>query len=521
MRAETGGRFGRWPVILSALAAGALAAPGQAPWGLWPLTILGLAWAFWLVARAPSARGAFGRAFLAGLGHFLPVMAWIVEPFFVEPEVTGWMAPFALALMAAGMALFWAVPAWLAVSGTSRPTARVWRYALALLAFEDLRGILFTGFPWALSGHVWIGTPPDQLASLGGALLLSALTLSLSAALAVAALRWQGGRKALAGIALGLGALALAGAWGWGTARLAQPLPEGPGLTLRLVQANVPQDQKWQRDLIEMFFQRHLDLSTGESPVDLVIWPETAAPFLLDNPGAGLTMAAEAAGAPLVMGIQRRARDAAGISRYYNSLAVIGEGGSVGAVYDKHHLVPFGEYIPLIGEWARAQGWGGLAQQMLDGYTPGPGPELLDLGGAGRALPLICYEAVFPRDLRGTERPDWLLQATNDAWFGHRLGPYQHFAQARLRAVETGLPLVRAANTGISAVTDARGRVLASLPLDVTGALDAALPGALPPTPYARWGDGPWHGLLALGMLALAWAAFRRRGDGKGARQSG
>ncbi|MCB1390846.1 MAG: apolipoprotein N-acyltransferase [Rhodobacteraceae bacterium] len=508
----------RWPSALGALLAGAVAALGQAPWGLWPLSVAGMAAMLWLVARAPAPRSAFWRALLAGLGHFAPVMAWIVDPFLVEPAVTGWMAPFALALMAGGMALFWAVPVWLAARGTGRATARVWRSALALLAFEDLRGILSTGFPWALSGHVWIGTPPDQLAALGGALLLSALTLSLAAALAVAALRLAEGRRGRAALALGLGLATLGGAWVWGAARLALPLPEGPGIRVRLVQANVPQDLKWRHDLIEGFFRRHLDLSEGERQADLVIWPETAAPFLLDDPGAGLRMAAEAAGAPLIMGIQRRERDGAGLVRYFNSLAVIGAGGAVSAVYDKHHLVPFGEYIPVIGEWARQQGWGGLAQQMLDGYTPGPGPQLLDLGRAGQALPLICYEAVFPRDLRGTARPDWLLQATNDAWFGHSLGPYQHFAQARLRSVETGLPLVRAANTGISAVTDARGRIVAALSLDETGALDADLPAALPATPYARWGDAPWHAALGLGFLAVLAAALRRR---TGRRQSG
>lgn len=500
----------RW--ALAALATGALAAPGQAPWGLWPLTILGMAGLFWLIARAPSARAAFWRTIVAGLGHFVPVMVWIVDPFLVDAAATGWMAPFALGLMAGGMALFWAVPAWLATLGTRRPVARVWRGALALLAFEDLRGILFTGFPWALSGHVWIGTPPDQLASLGGALLLSALTLSLAAALATAALHLADRRRARAATTLALGVLALAGGWAWGANRLAQPLPEGPGITLRLVQANVPQHLKWRRDLVRGFFQRHLDLSAApaDPPPDLVIWPETAAPFLLDQPMGGLEAAAEAAAAPLVMGIQRRETGADGVLRYYNSLAVIDRTGRAGAVYDKHHLVPFGEYIPLLGDWAARQGWGGLAQRMLDGYSAGPGPRLLDLGPAGHALPLICYEAVFPRDLRGTARPDWLLQATNDAWFGNRIGPFQHFAQARLRAVETGLPLVRAANTGISAVTDARGRILAELPLDTTGALDAALPGALPETPYARFGDAPWHALLGLGALALALAALRR-----------
>ncbi|MFN4099096.1 MAG: apolipoprotein N-acyltransferase [Pararhodobacter sp.] len=496
-------------IALASLASGTLAAPGQAPWGLWPLTLLGMAAMLWLVARAPTARTGFGRALLAGLGHFGPVMIWITEPFFVEPEVTGWMAPFALVLMAAGMALFWAMPAWAGWRAGRHPVARVWLVALAILIFENIRGVLFTGFPWAMSGHVWIGTPADQLAAAGGALLLSALTLGLAAALTTAALRAGQRRHLRAGVVLALGVVALAGAWGFGAARLAQLLPAGPGLTLRLVQANVPQHLKWHPDLVRDFYERHLELSAlpGDPAPDLVIWPETAVPFFLERPGDGLTMAADAAGVPVVMGIQRAVPGPVGNTLYFNSLALIDTAGELQAVYDKHHLVPFGEYIPVIGAWAARQGWGGLAARVLSGYTAGTGPALMDLGPAGQALPLICYEAVFPRNLRGTARPDWILQATNDAWFGHRIGPYQHLAQAQLRAVEFGLPLVRAANTGVSAFVDARGRITASLALNQTGALDGALPGTLPPTLYARMGDGPWHGLLALAALLLLLAA--------------
>jgi apolipoprotein N-acyltransferase len=188
---------------------------------------------------------------------------------------------------------------------------------------------------------------------------------------------------------------------------------------------------------------------------------------------------------------------------------VIDSQGAVTAVYDKHHLVPFGEYVPLIG--ALGQGWGGLAARVLSGYTPGPGPVALDLGAAGRVVPLICYEAVFARSLDGPPRPDWVLQITNDAWFGTWSGPYQHLAQARLRAIETGLPLVRAANTGVSTVIDARGRSLAALGLGEMGVLDVGLPGARAATPYTLWGDTPWHIALTLALLSLGWAGLRGR----------
>ena len=493
-----------------AVVLGPLAALGQAPWGLWPLTLLALAGVMALVAGAPSAGRAFLRAWAAGGAQFGIALGWLIEPFLVDAAATGWMAPFAVALMAFGLALFWGGAAALAVAAARGSVARLWLFALMMLGFEALRGWVFTGFPWAMLGHVWIGTPVDQIAALGGALSLSALALALSAGLVTAGLRLAEGRAARAALAPVLALAALAAAWVWGGARLAEPPPEPPGITLRLVQANVPQDLKWRPDLVEGFFFRHLDLSAGP-PVDLVIWPETAAPFFLDRPGDGLAMAAEAAAAPVVMGLQRRHVGVDGVRRYFNSLAVLDRAGTVQAVYDKHHLVPFGEYIPLIGPWAEARGWSGLAAQVLTGYTPGPGPALLDLGPAGMALPLICYEAVFPRNLRTLARPDWVLQITNDAWFGSASGPWQHLAQARLRAVETGLPLVRAANTGVSAVIDARGRITASLGLNETGGLDAPLPGARPATPYARLGDTPWHVLLVLAGLGALLAAWRRR----------
>jgi apolipoprotein N-acyltransferase len=184
---------------------------------------------------------------------------------------------------------------------------------------------------------------------------------------------------------------------------------------------------------------------------------------------------------------------------------VIGADGLRGASYDKHHLVPFGEYIPFgdaLFDWANISAF---ASQMGNGYTAGAGPQLMDFGPKlGRALPLICYEAVFPQDLRGTDRADWLLQVTNDAWFGSLTGPFQHAAQARLRAIEQGLPLVRVGNTGVTAVYDARGRITASLPFETEAFLDAALPGALPATAYARFGEGPVMVLLlglALGLI--------------------
>jgi apolipoprotein N-acyltransferase len=235
---------------------------------------------------------------------------------------------------------------------------------------------------------------------------------------------------------------------------------------------------------------------TGEGQVpDLVVWPETAVPYLLNFIEDDLSLISDAArGAPLVFGIQRR--DPQG--RAFNSLVVMGRGGDLLSVYDKRHLVPFGEYIPgaaLLGQLGAA----GLARNLGTGFTSGEVTGPLDVPGIGAAVPLICYEGIFAEEIRyGTDRPRLLMLITNDAWFGQASGPRQHLAQARLRAIEQGLPMVRVANTGISAVIDGHGRITASLPLNVDGAIDAALPPALPATLYSRFGEWPFAIVLFL-----------------------
>jgi apolipoprotein N-acyltransferase len=237
----------------------------------------------------------------------------------------------------------------------------------------------------------------------------------------------------------------------------------------------------------------------------VTIWPETALPYIMEySPEVAPAIAEASGGRMVVLGIQRAEGD-----RFWNSLRVLGQGGAIAAQYDKHHLVPFGEYIPfgdLVGEWF---GLTAFAAQAGNSYSAGTGPAVLDLGQFGKMLPLICYEAVFPNEVNAApERADWILQITNDAWFGVWTGPFQHAAQARLRAVEQGLPLVRVANTGLTEVVNARGRVVAELPFGTIGALDAVLPGALSATPYARFGDMPVLLLLA----GLAFLTLRRGG---------
>jgi apolipoprotein N-acyltransferase len=299
-------------------------------------------------------------------------------------------------------------------------------------------------------------------------------------------------------------AAGFAAAFGLGGLIGSGTVPErAEAVTLRLVQPNAPQHLKWEPDWIGEFYQRALALTaeppTGAAP-DLVIWPETSVPTLLgDEPGLQAEIAAAAAPAPVIAGVRRLEG-----SRGFNSLVLFDAEGGAALVYDKHHIVPFGEYMPL-GDLLDDLGIHGLAAREGFGYSAGPGAALLELPGSlGNALPLICYEAIFPADLRGAPgRANWILQITNDAWFGSFSGPQQHLVQARFRAIEFGLPFVRAANTGVSAVIDARGHIVAALPLNVAGKLDAVLPGALPPTIYARAGDLPLGVALALVLVGL------------------
>ena len=477
---------------------GALVGLGQAPWGLWPLTLAGLAVLFALLSATPTWRRAAFLGWAAGTGYFMLSLNWIVEPFLVDVARHGWMAPFALLGLSAGLALFWA--AGFALARVAGGGALAWVAALTLS--EAARTYLFTGFPWAQTGHALIDTAWLYWASWGGALLLSAIVLTMAAAL----WRVATGPRPLALTALTL----IAALHGAGAALTpgAQPAPDAP--LVRLVQPNAAQHLKWHPDHTRTFFQRQIAFTSappdgqGAARPDLIVWPETAIPVLLDRAGPAFdAITAAAGGTPVVLGLQRSDQ-----LRYYNSLVMLDASGQVAALYDKHHLVPFGEYIPF-GDLAARIGIIAFSAQAGHGYSPGPGAQVIGLGDLGLALPLICYEGVFPQDVRAAPaRPDMLLLITNDAWFGTRSGPYQHLAQARLRSAEQGLPMIRVANTGVSAMIDAAGRVTAQIPLGQAGWLDAPLPPPLPPTIYARTGDSPAIG-VALLLLALSFLRNR------------
>ncbi|MBA3810527.1 MAG: apolipoprotein N-acyltransferase [Caulobacteraceae bacterium] len=498
-----------------ALLAGAGAALAQPPFGLLP-GLFGYGLTFWLVDRPASPRplrSAFFRGWLAGCAYFLLSLWWLAEPFYVDAKAQGWMAPFAVAGVAAGMALFWGA-ACLAYRALAGPGARrVILFAGALAAFEWLRGHILTGFPWDLPGESWAaGSAPSQAAALVGAYGLTWLTLAAFAA-PVVALEGQGGRIAAAG------AVALvASLFAFGSARLAGvPAGASDGPWIRLVQANVRQESKYDRRLFASIVERYLSLSARPfaHPPAMIIWPEGAIPDALESYLAPGTWTREAIlgllrpGQTLLVGGYHFGSDQGPGGRAYNSLAALrrtsGDLKLVG-LYDKFRLVPFGEFMPLDSLASRL----GIKQfvHVGDGFSPGRRPRPLRLPGLPAVQPLICYESLFPgftREgaARSGVRAAWIVNVSNDSWFGTGSGPLQHLNIASYRAIEEGLPMARATPTGISAMIDAFGRVVPGTRLGqgVAGVVDAPLPPALAPTLFSRLGDLPFLAMLLISLL--------------------
>ncbi|SHH94938.1 apolipoprotein N-acyltransferase [Marivita hallyeonensis] len=479
---------------LAAFGLGCLFALGQPPFDLWWVAVAALVAVFWLVDREAIAARAGWIGWLFGTGYFAISLHWILEPFQVDAAATGWMAPFALAGIAGGLSLFWAGAFWIGrrLSPTPFAIAVVWA------TVELARAYVLTGFPWGLLGYLWSSTPVAQWHTVLGPHGVTLITVLL-AALTMTALKSNSLVRGLVTVA---GFLAL---WIGGVLLTPHASDVDNRPVVRLIQPNAPQHQKWDPAHIPTFFTRQVDFTAQLPSPDLIVWPETAVPNLLHNAGPAFEVIADAAqGVPVVLGIQREEE-----GRYYNSLVTLDATGVPDQVYDKHHLVPFGEYMPAAGLFAKFNILG-LAARAEAGYSSGPGPQTLDFGALGIALPLICYEAVFPQDVNGAPlRPDFLLHLTNDAWFGTSAGPQQHLQQARLRAIEQGVPLVRSANTGISAMIDPAGRMLEAIPLGRAGFVDVPLPAPRPPTIYSITGDTP--AILALVAAFAALVAVKRR----------
>lgn len=492
-----------WRAMGAAFLAGALAALAMPPLYWLPLAVLGIVVFVWLWQTAPGPKSALLRGWAWGTGHFAVGSYWIVEAFFVPPADFKLVGPpivagLAVVLgflpgLAAGVAR-WLVVRWPVLGGRYR---RLVLLAITWTAGEWLRGHLFTGYPWNPLGHVWaFATPLLQSAALFGVYGLGALTFLV---LAAPTAGWRASLAALA--ALGIAGFA-------GESLMTTAADDGP--LVRIVQPNVPQSEKWRRENGARQLAHLLEMSRrpGFDRLAAVIWPETAPPLVVEPGSPALATMARAAppGGYLLTGAARSTTGPE--DGVWNSLLAIDGTGGILASYDKVHLVPLGEYIPFHKQLAPVAGFIGRGS-----FEVGESRVTIELPGLSPFSPIICYEVIFPAAVTAPgARPRWLLNVTNDAWFGLSSGPYQHLTSARLRTIEEGLPMIRAANTGVSAVIDAYGRILVALDMQQAGIIDHRIPAARAATLYSRWGD--WMLLVLVAFLAIALLAKRPPSNG-------
>lgn len=460
-----------WARAALLFACGAGAALALAPFFLWPLLFPAYGLFLHYLSRAQSAKTAFRLSWWWGFGFFLTGLYWVCIAMTVDLARFGWMIPFALLGLNGGLALFTALSG-LGFYYLRRDHAVVnWLlFSLLLFAGEWLRGHILTGFPWNLIGYAWGASDVSlQVAALLPMYPLTLMTLLLAASAAL----WRQYRVLAAGVLAVLLAL-----HGYGFWRLHDAPPFEPGVSVRVVQASIPQRLKWDPAHLAESLRAHVAHSLsgqGEQAPDLLIWPESAFPYAID---VNAPFPAGAFGwlqphQTLVTGAVFYDRSGADPA-FFNSIMAVNGQGELLARYDKQHLVPFGEYVPLRGLLPIDKLTAGLAD-----FVPGDGERILAINHYLIVQPLICYEAIFPAyaDAPAGGAPrDMLLNLTNDDWFGDSSGPYQHLTMSRFRAVEQGLPMIRAANSGISAVIDAHGRIVQSLALDKKGRLDIASP---------------------------------------------
>jgi apolipoprotein N-acyltransferase len=476
-----------------AFLAGFASACGFAPLRLWPLTLLAFAALLWLVREAPGLRSALARGWWFGFGSFVLGLNWIATAFTYQSEMPAWLGWVAVVLLSLYLAVYPATAAGLAWRwGRSDPLRLTLVFAAAWIVTEWLRATMFTGFAWNPAGVALLPTPVAYAATLVGTYGLSGLAaLAAGALLLIATGRWREGAAVAAGIA------ALAGA-----AFLASPPVNGKaGPALRIVQPNIGQQDKWKPGFEDANLARLARLSRwGKDEPRLLLWPESAVTrplenglddigyqleiFALRRQVAGIMGAKDLL---LTGGVTWQSATGLGVTSATNSVFAIDRTGRILARYDKAHLVPYGEYLPA-RPILSAIGLSRLAPGDVD-FQSGPGPRTLDLPVVGKAGFQLCYEIIFSGEVVDRkDRPNFLFNPSNDAWFG-AWGPPQHLAQARLRALEEGLPVLRSTPTGISAVIDAQGELLHSLPWRQAGVIDARLPRPKPPTPFARVGN--------------------------------
>lgn len=491
--------------ILIALVLGGMAAAAFAPIHLVPVAIVALSLLSGLVIEASSPRKSFVLGWAFGFGHFAIGLQWLAESFSVDPErFESYAVPAVLALSGL-LAIFPAVACGIArMLRTSSTSANAFLVSAAWTAGEMLRSVLFGGFPWNLIGHIWsVCDPAMQIAAFVGTSGLTFVTV-LAAAICMPRPISSGWPRRVAYS----GAIILAVLVS-GELRLAFTAnPGGSGMYVRIVQGNVPQAIKWQADKRPEILSRYIEMTGRPAPrrLSAIIWPETAVPFdLVADSGVRARIgAAIPEGSILFAGTLRIGADDS--NEIFNSIVAFGRDTGIQMIYDKVRLVPFGEYVPF----RSILPVGKLTVGSSD-LSPGHVTGTFEVQPLPPVVPLVCYEAIFPPDDPESGRSQWILNVTNDAWFGRSAGPYQHLEIAKFRSVELGLPMVRAANTGISALIDPFGRVLKQIPIEETGVIDFELPQKLgAPTLYSIVGNLPVLVLVLMILIGAAAARFAR-----------
>ena len=501
-----------WLSGLGAMLLGALAVLGHAPFHIWPAFMVSICGLIFLLDGAfqnkKRLRSAFWRGWSWGFGYFLAGMFWVGNAFLVDPEKFAVLMPFAVTALPAAMGVYWGLAAVAAQRFWRAGPSRLLIFAVCFGISEFARSHLFTGLPWNLPAYIWKpGEPISQVAGLIGPYGLSVLTLWALATPVVLLAKGEGLKRYLSLIAAGGLALG-ACAYGLLQLRAAGPIDPmaGKGPVIAAGQAGFSQKEVWDPANTVRIVETYLGLleTSDSQKADIVVWPEGAFPFiLLEEPFVLEQIQARLGARTLAVGSIRRDL-LAGQALFSNSLLVfdVENGGlTTRAIYDKHHLVPFGEYLPLRSLF---QLFGIASLVSYDGeMSPGPEPTTLSLPKAPLADPRICYEIVFPSfNKQATGKAAWILNVSIDAWYGDLLGPDQHYAQARYRAIETGLPVVRSASGGWSAIVDRLGRPVAEHRAGA-GYATARLPDFHGPTPYARFGELGF-GILILGFGLMA-----------------
>ena len=457
------------------------------------LAIISLYWC----SKKPNPKQSFFLGWFLGFGYFFFSLMWITEPFLVRPKETGILAPFALILLTASLSIFWGIAFWCSSLKNDYRSKfmSLFRLATFFSLAEILRSFIFTGFPWVIFGVAFVETPLGQSLAIFGPYWLTAIIIFLSC------LMLTGFRGTIIAV-VGFTTLFL-----YGANRTNKIVNSQPTVKVRTVQPNIDQKDKWIPELSSSHLEKLFSISKRNlEEVDLVIWPETAVQFFLEYKRDFSEQISKEIGRPIILGARKYKKDK---NELFNSAYILDQMGEIQNSYDKKHLVPFGEYIPF-STFINKINLKGLASDGITGFTIGKGESRMKIDGIPPFAIMICYESIFSYEIDfNTKGVDWLIHLTNDAWFGSYSGPQQHLMHSQARAIEQGLPVLRSANTGISAFIDPYGRIVQKLDLNSEGYFDSVLPDKLKTTIYSSWGAKNWNILLVSLIVLMGYLCFK------------